>query len=203
MAACAKFRWRSISSTAPEAIVPMSLSWLPNAISLMRIALIAPILGFILSDAFEWALALFVVAGFSDGIDGYLAKRFSWHTRFGALIDPVADKLLVAGLFITLAYTQHIPFWLAVVVILRDVVIVTGAMAYNFIVKPVQGEPTRISKLNTALQLLFLLFVLSRAGFDWPDMISITILGAAILVTVVVSGVDYVWLWSRRARAGI
>ena len=76
-------------------------------------------------------------------------------------------------------------------------------MAYNFIVKPVQGEPTRISKLNTALQLLFLLFVLSRAGFDWPDMISITILGAAILVTVVVSGVDYVWLWSRRARAGI
>ncbi len=178
----------------------MSLSWLPNAISLMRIALIAPILGLILNDAFGWALALFFVAGFSDGIDGYLAKRFNWQTRFGALIDPVADKLLVAGAFITLAYTQHIPTWLAVVVILRDVVIVTGATAYNFIVKPVQGEPTRISKLNTALQLLFLLFVLSRAGFGWPDLISITILGAAILVTVVISGVDYVWQWSRRAR---
>jgi len=178
----------------------MSLSWLPNAISLMRIALIAPILGLILSDAFGWALAVFFVAGFSDGIDGYLAKRFNWHTRFGALIDPVADKLLVAGAFITLAYTQHIPTWLAVVVILRDVVIVTGATAYNFIVKPVQGEPTRISKLNTALQLLFLIFVLSRAGFGWPDLISITILGAAILVTVVISGVDYVWQWARRAR---
>jgi cardiolipin synthase len=119
----------------------------------------------------------------------------------GALLDPVADKLLVAGTFITLAYTQHIPTWLAVVVILRDLIIVGGATAYNFFVKPVQGEPTRISKLNTALQLLFLLLVLSRAGFGWPDEISITVLGACVLITVVISGVDYVWSWSKRARA--
>ena len=180
----------------------MTLSWLPNAISLLRIALVAPILLLILDGRFGWALGLFCVAGFSDGIDGYLATRFDWHTRLGALLDPVADKLLVAGTFITLAYTQHIPVWLAAVVILRDVLIVGGATAYNFVVKPVQGEPTKISKLNTALQLLFLLFVLSRAGFGWPDRISITVLGAAILITVVISGVDYVWSWSRRARAG-
>ena len=180
----------------------MSLSWLPNAISLMRIALVAPILLLILNGGFGWALVLFSVAGFSDGIDGYLAKRFEWHSRLGALLDPVADKLLVAGTFITLAYTQHIPVWLAAVVILRDVLIIGGAMAYNFIVKPVEGEPTKISKLNTALQLLFLLFVLSRAGFGWPDEITITVLGAAILITVVISGVDYVWSWSKRARAG-
>lgn len=178
----------------------MSLNWLPNAISLLRIALIAPILMMILAGSFGWALALFWLAGFSDGVDGYLAKRFDWHTRLGALLDPVADKLLVAGIFMTLAYTQHIPVWLAAIVILRDVIIVTGAIAYNFIVGPVQGEPTRISKLNTALQLLFLLFVLSRAGFGWPDEIAITVLGASILVTVVISGIDYVWSWSRRAR---
>ena len=141
----------------------MSLNWLPNAISIMRIALVAPILILILNGSFGWALALFWLAGFSDGVDGYLAKRFSWHTRLGALLDPVADKLLVAGLFITLAYTGDIPVWLAATVILRDVVIVAGAMAYNFLVRPVQGEPTRVSKLNTALQLLFLLFVISRA----------------------------------------
>ena len=94
------------------------------------------------------------------------------------------------------------PVWLATVVILRDVVIVGGAMAYNFIVKPVEGEPTKISKLNTTMQLLFLLFVLSRAAFDWPEEISITVLGAAVLVTVVISGVDYVWSWSNRAREG-
>ena len=180
----------------------MSLSWLPNAISLMRIALIAPILILMLQGDFGWALALFVLAGFSDGLDGYLAVRFGWSTRLGGLLDPAADKMLITGMFITLAYTQQIPVWLAAVVILRDVVIVAGATTYHFIVKPVPGEPTRISKLNTALQMLFVLFVLSRAGFDWPDKITITVLGAAVLVTVVVSGVDYVWSWSRRARAG-
>lgn len=180
----------------------MSLIWIPNAISLMRIVLIAPILLFILDGSFGWALALFWLAGFSDGVDGYLAKRFNWHTRLGALLDPLADKLLVAGTFITLAYTQHIPLWLTATVLLRDAVIVVGAAAYNFLVKPVQGEPTRISKLNTTLQLLFLLFVLSRAGFGWPEEITITVLGAAVLVTVVISGVDYVLSWSRRARRG-
>lgn len=180
----------------------MSLSWLPNAISLLRIALIAPILILILKGSFGWALALFWLAGFSDGLDGYLAKRFDWHTRLGALLDPVADKLLVAGLFITLAYTQDIPVWLAAVVIVRDVVIVAGATVYNFFVRPVEGEPTRVSKLNTALQLLFLLFVISRAGFGWPEPIALTVLGASVLVTVVISGVDYVWSWSRRARRG-
>lgn len=180
----------------------MSLNWLPNAISLLRIALVVPILMLILEGSFGFALVLFCLAGFSDGLDGYLAKRFSWHSRLGALLDPVADKLLVAGMFITLAYTQHIPVWLAGIVILRDVVIVAGATAYNFLVRPLQGEPTRVSKLNTALQLLFLLFVLSRAGFGWPDQISITVLGASILVTVVISGVDYVWSWARRARRG-
>ncbi len=180
----------------------MSFSWIPNAISLLRIALVAPILLLILNGGFAWAIILFCLAGFSDGVDGYLAKRFDWRTRLGALLDPIADKLLVASLFITFAYMQLIPVWLASVVILRDVVIVTGAAAYNFLVGPVQGEPTRVSKLNTALELLFLLFIMSRAGFEWPNEITNTVLGASILVTVVISGVDYVWSWSRRARTG-
>ena len=180
----------------------MSLRWIPNAISVMRIALVPPILLLILNGRHGWALALFFLAGFSDGVDGYLAKRFNWHSRSGALLDPVADKLLVSGTFITLAYTQHIPIWLAVIVVFRDLIIVGGAIAYTFIVKPVEGEPTRISKLNTALQLMFLFFVLSHAGFDWPEAITITVLGAAILITVVISGVDYVRSWSIRARSG-
>ena len=180
----------------------MSLGWIPNAISLMRIALIVPILMLILRNEFGWALGLFFFAGFSDGLDGYLANRFNWQSRLGGLLDPVADKLLVAGLFITLAWVGQIPIWLAALVILRDVVIFGGAVAYNFLIEPVQGEPTRISKLNTALELLFLLFVLSHAGFGWPDPITKTILGASILVTVVISGADYVWSWSRRARSG-
>lgn len=177
----------------------MSLNWLPNAISLFRIALVPPILWLMLNGRHDVALVLFFIAGFSDGLDGYLAKRFDWGSRAGALLDPIADKLLVAGTFVTLAATGHLPIWLAAIVILRDVVILGGAMAYNFLVRPVEGEPTRISKLNTALELLLILFVISRAGFGWPDQITITMLGAAVLVTVVISGVDYVWSWTRRA----
>jgi len=177
----------------------MSLNWLPNAISLFRIALVAPILLLMLNGRHDIALVLFFVAGFSDGLDGYLAKRFDWHSRSGALLDPIADKLLVAGTFVTLGVTGHLPIWLVTIVILRDVVIVGGAMAYNFLVRPVEGEPTRISKLNTALELLLVLFVISRAGFGWPDRITITLLGAAVLVTVVISGIDYVWSWTNRA----
>ena len=95
-----------------------------------------------------------------------------------------------------------VPVWLAALVIFRDVVIIGGATAYNFLVRPVEGEPSRISKLNTALQLLFIVFVLSHAGFGWPDPIAITVIGAGVLVTLVVIGIDYVWAWSRRARQG-
>jgi cardiolipin synthase len=180
----------------------MSLHWLPNAISLFRIALIAPVLFLIVEDRFDIALALFFLAGFSDGVDGYLAKRFDWHTRIGALLDPIADKLLMAGTYITLAWTGHIPLWMAGIVVFRDLVIVGGATAYNFLIKPVEGEPTRISKLNTIFELMFVVFVMSRAAFDWPDLISITVIGAAVLVTVVISGADYVVSWSRRAKSG-
>jgi len=178
----------------------MSLRWLPNAISLMRIAMIAPILFYIVQGRYGLALILFFIAGFSDGVDGFLAKRYDWHTRIGALLDPIADKLLVGGTFITLVFTGLIPVWMAALVVVRDVVIVGGATIYNFLIKPVEGEPTRISKLNTALQLLFIVFVLSRAGFGWPDEIAITIIGASVVVTIIISGIDYVWSWARRAR---
>ena len=177
----------------------MSLRWLPNAISIMRIFLVAPILYYIVDEQYGLALLLFFIAGFSDGVDGYLAKTFDWHTRIGALLDPIADKLLVGGVFVTMFVTGMVPPWLAILVIVRDVVIVGGATAYNFLVRPVEGEPTRISKLNTALQLLFVVFVLSHAGFGWPDPIAITIIGAGVLVTIVVSGIDYVVSWARRA----
>jgi len=181
----------------------MALNWIPNAISTLRIALVVPVLLLILRGDHGWALLLFWVAGFSDGIDGYLATRFNWESRTGALLDPIADKLLVAGMFVTLTYTQHIPLWLTTVVLFRDVVIIGGAVAYNYLIKPVEGAPTRISKINTVIQLLFLLFVLSRAAFGWPEQVSVTVLGAATLVTVVISGIDYVVQWADRARKGV
>lgn len=179
----------------------MSLSWIPNAISIMRIMLILPILALFVSGEFGWALSLFVIAGLSDGIDGYIAKKYHWDTRLGAFLDPAGDKLLVAWSFGTLAYLGHIPVWLAVIVILRDVIIVAGSFIYHYLVSRLEGEPTFISKLNTGLEFAFLIFVMSRAGFGWPDEITITVVGAAVLVTVIISGYDYVSNWIRSARS--
>ena len=180
----------------------MSLSWLPNAISIMRIMLILPILVLFVNDEFGWALTLFVIAGLSDGVDGYLAKTYGWNTRLGAFLDPAGDKLLVAWSFGTLAFLGHIPVWLAVIVIMRDVIIVAGSFMYHYLVRRLEGEPTFISKFNTGLEFAFLIFVMARAGFGWPDQITITVVGAAVLVTVVISGYDYVSNWIRSARSG-
>ena len=179
----------------------MSLNWLPNAISIMRIALILPILALFVEGEFGWALGLFIVAGVSDGLDGYLAKNYGWQTRLGGFLDPAGDKLLVAWSFGTLAYLGHIPVWLAVVVILRDVVIVAGSFMYHYLVRRLEGEPTRISKLNTALELTYLGFVMLKAGYGWPPEITTTVIGAAVLITAVISGYDYVSNWIRTARA--
>lgn len=180
----------------------MRLSWMPNAISIMRIALILPILVLFVNDEFGWALVLFLIAGLSDGVDGYLAKTYGWETRLGAILDPTGDKLLVAWSYGTLAYLGHIPVWLAVVVIFRDVVIVAGSFIYHYTVRRLEGNPTRISKLNTALEFVFLVFVMSAAGYGWPDEIVVTVLGASVLITVVISGYDYVSNWIRSARSG-
>jgi cardiolipin synthase len=179
----------------------MDLSWIPNAISLMRIFLIAPIILLFVYDEFGWALGLFIIASLSDGIDGYIAKKYGWDTRLGAFLDPAGDKLLVAWSFGTLAFLGHIPVWLAVIVILRDVVIVAGSFMYHYLVRRLEGDPTFISKLNTGLEFTFLIFVMFNAGFGWPDETTITVVGAAVLVTVVISGFDYVSNWIRSARS--
>jgi len=179
----------------------MDLSWIPNAISLMRIFLIAPIILLFVYGEFGWALGLFVIASLSDGLDGYIAKKYDWNTRLGAFLDPAGDKLLVAWSFGTLAFLGQIPVWLAVIVILRDVLIVAGSFIYHYLVRRLEGDPTVISKLNTGLEFAFLIAVMSKAGFGWPDDITITVLGAAVLVTVVISGYDYVSNWIRSARS--
>ena len=181
----------------------MDYSWIPNAISIMRILLILPILLLFVNNEFGWALGLFVVAGLSDGLDGYIAKKYDWNTRLGAFLDPAGDKLLVAWSFGTLAYLGHIPVWLAVIVIARDVFIVAGSFLYHYLVRRLEGDPTFISKFNTGLEFAFLIFVMARAGFGWPDQITITVVGAAVLVTVVLSGYDYVSNWIRSAAAEV
>jgi len=177
----------------------MSWKWLPNAICIFRVLLVAPIVAMLLEERYLAALVLFAIAGFSDGLDGFLARTFDWRTPLGSLLDPAADKLLVVSVFLTLAYQGLVPLLLAVVVVVRDVVIVGGAAAYQWLIARVEGEPTVISKLNTACQLLFVLCTLTIAAFAWPPESVYTVLGAAVLYTSLTSGLNYVVGWSKRA----
>lgn len=177
------------------------LAYIPNAICFVRIALIVPIVGALLVGNYALSLGLILLAGFSDGLDGFLAKRFGWRTRLGGILDPLADKLLLVSVFVALAWLGVTPIWLTVVVIGRDLVIVIGALAYNYLIGEVQPEPTRISKLNTALQLLYVLLVLSQAATELPLEVPVLLAGAGVMVTSVVSGLDYVLTWGGRARA--
>jgi cardiolipin synthase len=177
----------------------MSWKWLPNAICIVRVVLVAPIVVMLLEERYISALVLIVAAGFSDALDGFLARAFDWRTRLGGLLDPAADKLLIVSVFLTLAYQGLVPLLLAVVVVVRDVVIIGGAAAYQWLIAPVEGEPTIISKLNTVCQLLFVLCTLTGAAFAWPPGPILTVLGAAVLYTSLTSGLNYVVGWSKRA----
>jgi cardiolipin synthase len=177
----------------------MSWRFLPNAICVARILLVAPLVTWIIEGRFTAALLVLVVAGLSDGLDGFLAKRFDWRTRLGGLLDPAADKLLLVSTFAALSYVGLVPIELTLVVIGRDVLIVVGAVCYQILIAPVQGEPSAISKLNTACQLAMLFFTLTHAAYAWPPEVSLVILGATVVFTSVVSGLTYVLKWSARA----
>ena len=177
----------------------MSLRWLPNAICILRIAMVGPIVWLLLEQRFFPALALIVVAGASDGLDGWLAKTFSWQSRLGSLLDPAADKLLLVSVFLCLAGIGAAPRALVAIVVIRDVVIVTGAALYQWLIAPLRGEPTRISKLNTASQLAFVLVVVADAAFALGLEALRVWLGAVVIFTSLVSGLRYVLAWTQRA----
>ena len=178
----------------------MNYSEIPNIITLLRILLVIPIITLLLHEEFSYALLLYTVAGVSDGLDGYIAKRYNYVSRLGSILDPLADKLLLVSTYLVLAWLELLPWWLVLAVILRDLLIVAGAAAYFLLIGKYEMEPSLISKVNTFAQIVLgLAIVLSESllGFlpAWlTDWLVLVVLG-----TTVVSGADYVWTWGRRA----
>lgn len=177
----------------------MTRSSIPNLITLFRILLTVPLVIAILEGSHGWALVILAIAGLSDGLDGYLARHYHWESRLGAILDPISDKALMVSSFITLGVIGELEFWLVAVVILRDVVIVTGAVAYNFLVGRLEMEPTFISKTNTLFQIVLILAVLFSLGLYELPAIVIDSLTSVVLFTTLYSGVNYVWIWGKRA----
>ena len=173
----------------------MNVSQLPNLITLARIAL-APAFVLLLNDRdYKLALVIFAVAGLSDGLDGFIAKRFNYQSRFGAILDPVADKILLVSAYVMLTVLNHLPLWLVIVVVFRDLLIVGGYVVYTSIYGPVQMRPSWISKVNTFVQIALVVIVLleQAIGSSYPHVIAI--LGYAVFVTTVASGGHYLWTW--------
>jgi cardiolipin synthase len=177
----------------------VSLRHLPNIISVLRILLVIPVVYLLLHELYGTALILFAVAGVSDGLDGFLAKHFGWQSRLGSILDPLADKLLLVCSFIALAWNELIPLWLVVAVLARDLIIVFGAVAFHVLFGRYEMAPTRVSKVNTFFQIVFVLAVVFYHGqFAFKPWL-IEALGYVVLATVIISGANYIWIWGRRA----
>jgi cardiolipin synthase len=177
------------------------LRHIPNLITLIRILAVAPITLCLMHHQLETTLALFALAAASDALDGFLAKRCGWQSVLGSILDPIADKLLLATVFIALAVLDLVPLWLMAAALARDMIIVAGAAAYRLIIGPLTAQPSVASKINTLCQAVFVLCVVARAEFSQPPSWAEAGLGALAFVTTIVSGIDYVMIYARRAAA--
>ncbi|MEN7341589.1 MAG: CDP-alcohol phosphatidyltransferase family protein [Pseudomonadota bacterium] len=180
------------------------LRWIPNAISLARISLVPMVIASIAEARFTLAVSLFFAAGFSDGIDGFLARRFNWRSELGAILDPIADKLLLIGTFCVLAYAGLVPMWFAAIVVGRDLLIMGGAITYHFLYGDLEGRPSIVSKINTVLLLLYVVAVLllSTGIASLPGDLNgqmPVVLMWMLVVTMTVSTLGYVVEWIQRA----
>lgn len=177
-------------------------SHIPNLLTVLRIVATPVIVILLKYELFPQALLVFVLAGVSDGLDGYIAKRFNYQSRLGAILDPVADKLLLVTCFIVLTVMTYLPFWLLVVVAFREIVIVGGYLLLATLEDEVKMSPTLVSKLNTVLQICLVAAVLIQLGFGLTLGYAVPSLVVMVAVTSVLSGIHYVWVWTIRWSSG-
>jgi len=172
---------------------------LPNLICLLRIALVWPVATALRDGNNALALGLFTIAAISDGLDGYLAKRFGWTSQLGKVIDPLADKLLLVTVFITASWIGLVPWWVAAAAIARDILIALGALVFRLWFGPLKGRPTVISKINTLFQLGYLVGVMFIHAFGILPQEMMDALAYIMVLTTILSGGDYVYAFTKRA----
>jgi cardiolipin synthase len=174
---------------------------IPNLITLGRILLVPIVVWAIASGAMWIAFVLFLGAGLSDAVDGYLAKRFHMTTELGAYLDPLADKALIVSIYITLGINGLIPGWLVILVVSRDIMIVGAVMLSWLLGTPVKVKPLLVSKLNTAAQIVFACVVLGTLGFAYPLPRVSLLLMAVVAALTLLSVAAYVAEWVRHMNS--
>src|SRR5215813_10434263 len=174
---------------------------IPNLITLGRILLVPIVVWAIASGAMWIAFVLFLGAGLSDAVDGYLAKRFHMTTELGAYLDPLADKALIVSIYITLGINGLIPGWLVILVVSRDIMIVGAVMLSWLVGTPVKVKPLLVSKLNTAAQIVFACVVLGTLGFGYALPTLTWILMGLVAILTLLSVAAYVAEWVRHINS--
>ncbi len=169
---------------------------IPNIITVLRMFAIIPIAWLLWQDAFVPAIYCLILAGLSDALDGFLARRCGWGSRMGAMLDPLADKLLIVSIMLLFSAKGYLPEWLVLLALGRDLMIVGGALLYRYITGALEMKPLLISKLNTAFQILLLLVTLLHVGFYPLSAGIIAGLQALVAVTTLFSGLAYVYWWT-------
>lgn len=181
----------------------MVLSQIPNVLTVMRILLVFPFAYLLLNQSNVAALWVFFIAGVSDGVDGFLARQFQWRSRFGAIADPLADKLLLIVSYLVLAWLHIIPAWLVLLILGRDIVIVVGALLYHYRIKHLNVEPSLLGKLCTFTQIAYVILVLiDLAGYGELGLFVDYGVLLVALVTLL-SGVHYIAVWALRAQQAL
>jgi cardiolipin synthase len=170
---------------------------LPNAISLGRLLLVPLAIWLILGGRYGTAFWVFVAAGVSDGLDGFIAKRFDLRTRLGAMLDPIADKALIVSVFVALGAAGELPSWLVILVVFRDAMIVGGYLVALAMGAPRQIDPLYISKLNTLVQITLVAFELARLGLGAEARTATWLLIWLTGATTTLSGFSYLVRWTR------
>jgi cardiolipin synthase len=174
---------------------------LPNLITIARILLVPVVVWAIAQGQMKIAFLLFVAAGVSDAIDGFLAKRFDMASELGAHLDPLADKALIVSIYVSLGITQAIPGWIVIMVVSRDILIVGGVMFAWFLDRPMTMKPLLVSKLNTAAQIVFACLVLASLGFGFDADALRTVLMWTVAALTLLSVAFYVREWWRHMNA--
>jgi cardiolipin synthase (CMP-forming) len=178
---------------------------IPNLITLGRILLVPVVVWAIASGEMRIAFLLFLVAAISDAVDGFLAKRFGMTTELGAYLDPLADKVLIVSIYLTLGFNGIIPRWIVILVVSRDIMIVGAILLSWLIDKPVTVRPLAVSKLNTMVQIIYAGLVLAMFGFALDIDRLLTLVMALVAVLTLLSVGFYVAEWVRHmneAEAG-
>ena len=174
---------------------------IPNLITLGRILLVPVVVWAITAGEMRIAFVLFLAAGITDAIDGFLAKRFGMATELGAYLDPLADKAMLVSIYVALGIAEAVPGWLVILVVSRDIMIVSAVILSWLVDKPMPLKPLLVSKLNTVAQIALACVIMAARGFEFDAAVAVMLLTALVATLTLISIAFYLAEWVRHMNA--